>query len=680
MTFVEILKRVAASAEYVCFVPDDRLASLIRSSQVPGNEYAMGELLFRLWLYRGDCPESIEQGLERMLQEAPELVAFVRERVLPAREEAQEEKVFNERRAWLQRCSRKPCEVEDFFTKRVRSFRSAAGVILVVDSDHRNAYPVPFELRSEVHPEWTVTDVAGNRIPVWEEGLRSLWENVGRHWLHIPLKLGQQGEDLKLTGGSLALPVGLAVKYQGEPGYDPLLVLSTGAVINGRVTRVEGCELKCALARKMGARFWFVPSDVGPDGGPEATRRINLLEDQLDRVLDRVHSLLQDEGLATLDVPSALRLIPRLRSLSASGFPPGLLLEKATRCLQLFEQANNPALNHEAIPEAKILIGALENHAGHAGRAEAMLQSVAGFSADNRRMFLKVIPHRVVSFTDMGRFEEAEMWGRKAFEWAEAQPQDRDGLEARIEASGSLGGDALLQMALRLDDQSLALESRQLLEKNRAWAEQLHQFYPVAGHRDERNWVTMSASRVALWAAFFEPQNISAWVEQAGNCIRQVIPKATLRDSSHDYLLRTALLGEFRALLSGFEIPRRDWSLPTDEAPRWVKATALKYRAALHAYHGETGLALSDFKKAYEQLRSEHAPVIRTIGWSIAAQAVLSLPNEDSQEFNAWLCECSPYVVDYLSGFSPSRKLAKIFDDGGRTPEHLREFQRGFAY
>jgi len=674
--------RVFAFPEFVCFVPDERLGALISHLPTPLAEVS-GELLFRLWLYKGVRSGGNELGLANLPKELSELLEFVEQKVIPSRAGALEEHVFAQRREELERMGKKQCLAEQFFTRRVKAFRRAAGIIPVVSCDQKCAFPVPFEITSDIHLERTVTDARGNSIPVWEDEIRSLWKIVGKHRLVVPMDLGNAGADLRLTGGSLALPVALAVRYQCESGHDPLQVLATGAVQDGRLRQVAGCEAKGVLARKMGARLWLFPGNDEEAVGIGAPRRICLPEEDLAVVLNRVHSLLQEEGLAKLDVSKALRLLVSLRLRSATGrFPVKFLIDQVQRCLEVFIQDNNPALQCEAIPEARILLAALENHAGRAGRAAEMLEVVAESAANDRRIGSKIIPYRVVSFTDMGRLDDAEMWGEKALEWAMKLPEDREGLEARIQASGSLGGDALLQKALRKNDEKLALRSRCLLEKNREWAVQLHSYYTVAEHRDDRNWAAMSASRVALWHAFFQPQDIATQVALAGERIRQVLGQAPPQDSSSDYLLRTALLGDFRTLISKIAEPVTRWELPSSEAPHWVQATALKYRAAILASHGEFDAASRDFLAAYELLHLDPAPLIQTIGWSIAAQAVVSLREKAATQFSLCLRENRQYVVNYLSGYSysPSLALAQVFDAGEWTYDHLAEFQRGFAY
>ncbi len=678
MTFSQVQDYVAAFPEYVCFVPDELLGQLVRHLPPAEGQFVAGELLFRLWLYRGECPEAITQGL---LQLSPEIVSFVRGRVLPVRANAREEGVFCERRNELELAKKKPCGAENFFTKRVRIFRRAAGVIPVVGGDQKNAFPIPFELQSDSHSERSVTDAWGNGIKIWEEGVRSLWTVVGKHRVLIPMDLGHAGADLQLTGGSLALPVGIAVKQHFESGHDPLLVLATGAVVDGRLRRVAGVEAKEVLARKMGVRLWFVPGQEGEDGFGGELRRVSLPEETLEQVLERVHSQLQIEGLAKLDVPRALRLLSRLRCQSATGrYPVEFLIKRAERCLEVFTENNHPILQGDAIPETQILLAALENHAGRAGRAAEILEAVGKSMANDQRIGLKLIPHKVVSFSDMGRFDDAEMWGRKALEWSLTLPEDRVGLEARIQASGSLGGDALLQKALRQNCAKLAEQSIELLKQNLEWAERLSLYCSPAEHRDDRNWAAMSASRVALWHAFFEPEKIVEKVAEAGDRIRLALGHAPPMDSSHDYLRRTALLGGFRALLRGFHVSLGDWKLPSHEAPCWVKATALKYRAALYASRDDASSALRDFEDAYALLRLDRNPVIQVIAWSIAAQAVISLPEKEDADFQTHLREDRQCVVNYLAGFGPSRRLCEVFQNGYWKTDDLIEFQMGFAY
>jgi hypothetical protein len=678
MTFTQIQDRVVAFPEYVCFVPDERLVPLVHHLPAPEVELAGGELLFRWWLYRGGCPESIARGLPLL---PSELVHFIKEKVLPARENAGEEGVLAERRNALLDAGRKPCGAEVFFSKRVKTFRRAAGVIPVVGADRKHAFPIPFELQRDLHSERTVTDARGNGIQAWEEGVRPIWGTVGKHRVHIPMDLGHPGKDLQLAGGSLALPVGIAVRCHCESGHDPLLVLATGAVVDGRLSAVAGCEVKEALAQKMGARFWFAPGHGEEDGGGSATRRVHLPGDPLGSVLENVCARLEAEGLARLDVPGALRLLSRLRSHAATGrHPVEWLIRQAEKCLRVFREDNHPTLQCDAIPETQILLAALENHAGRAHRAEDILKAVGDAMANDRRIGLKLLPYRVVSLSDMGRFDDAEMWGRKALQWALTLPENREGLEARIQASGSLGGDALLQKALRQKRKDLSEESLRLLEQNRDWAIRLSSYCSPTDHRDDRNWAAMSASRVVLWHALFQPENIVERLAEAEDHIRRALGRSPPLDSSLDYLRRTAWLADFRVILKGCDAPDCARTLPSDDAPCWVKATALKYRAAIQAARHNFDSAYRDFAAAHGLLRLDRTPVIQLIGWSIAAQAVVSLPEQYAGDFHNRLREDRQYVVDYLDGFGPSRGLARIFSQGQWQADHLREFQLGFAY
>jgi hypothetical protein len=186
-----------------------------------------------------------------------------------------------------------------------------------------------------------------------------------------------------------------------------------------------------------------------------------------------------------------------------------------------------------------------------------------------------------------------------------------------------------------------------------------------------------------LWYALFAPDESWQRVAEAETQVKSALKRQPAKDSSHEYLRRTRFLGAYRQFLQKTlpsEADVNGWEHPSDTAPHWLRATTLKYRGAIRAARSESDGAIEDFASAYELLRLDKALTVQVIAWSIAAQAVLSLPAGKSSGYEQHLRENVQCVVDYLSGFEPSRDLARTLKNGNLGSEALASFQRGFAY
>lgn len=674
MTFSEAQELIDRRREFVSIVPDAWLGFLLQgdSLQPHSKPFAEGELLCRWWLYRGECPACITDGLQFV---DPDLVAFVRDQVLPVRDKANEESVFHNRRA----TGAEITAAETFFTQRVMAFRKAHGIIPVVDARQEQAFPVPFEIRPDEYVQHSITDSRGNVIEAWEHEAAGLWAVLGKHRVAVTMDLGESASTLRLTGGSFALPVGLAIQHRYESGFAPMEVLATGAVVAGCLKAVEGCEAKGRLARKMGARVWFFPGTWAGQGDSN-TRAVSLEEGLLSRAFGRVKEVLAEAGFAELTVPGARNLLNRLRQWSASGgCPLEYAISQTSRCIEVLSQNITRLLETELL-NARIHLASLYNHEGRADEAQRILESLRAEMGPGSSQLCKILPNEVVSLCDLGRLDDSEMLGRKAHELASNLEDPAMAVELRIQSAGALGGDALLHKALRLNDSELAKESLGLLEENLELAQELAEHSGGRPYLNEPNWEAMSTARLALWYALFAPEESESRVAKAAERIQQALARHPTRDSSQEYLCRTRFLGAYRQLLRG-TLARsagvNDWALPSEH---WVRATALKYRGSIRAAWDEISAAQKDFAAAYELLRLDKTPTVQLIAWSIAAQAVLSLPEGMADLFEERVREDVSCVVEYLSGFGASAGLAGAFAQGGWTRAHLREFQLGFAY
>jgi hypothetical protein len=441
MSLRQIRLRLHSEPQWVAFVADEFLPDLLQIGLLPhARDFVLGELLFRYWLYRGDCPRSIAGGLSFV---DPSLLAFACERVLPVRDARNARSIFEERRNSASPLS----AVESFFTARVLSFREANGIVLVVDATQQNAFPVPFQIRPDSNTQHCVTDSRGNVIASWECEAKALWSIFPKHRVQVLMVPDDSGDASILKGGSFGLPFGLAIEFCFESGVDPLRVLATGAIADGRLNAVEACEAKSVLARKMGAQIWFYPG-TGVKQEVNGTTFVPLPEEPFDVVLARIKDELGRAGLTELSVTGARDLLNQIRRWTASGScSPEYARTQTQRCIEVFSKHRNASLESQLLA-AKIHLASLHNHAGQPEAAEAIFGMLRKEFSERKSQWCKLLPNEAVSLCDLGRLDDAEMVGREAFSLVDALDiAPEHALELRIQAAGALGGDVLLHKA-----------------------------------------------------------------------------------------------------------------------------------------------------------------------------------------------------------------------------------------
>jgi tetratricopeptide (TPR) repeat protein len=517
-----------------------------------------------------------------------------------------------------------------------------------------------------------VLDADGQVIKTWTTEAAGLWESAGAFQIRIQAKLGRRIDSLE--GGSFALPVAIAEHVKGQ--ISPFAFLATGAIRDGQLAGVSGCEAKAELGQKLGVRLWVQPKDT-PAQNAAHGQLVIPPGTPIREVMDLVLRAFGEEGIWELTPSHANDLLRQIQPRESSKRHP---LERAIslveKCLAVLQKNNR--FQRQNITRGQLLLAELLNHAGRERDADPLFREILDENAEDWELQGAAGASWVVSLCFQGRLEEAVAEGEKLFEKLESFPEDVKGLEARVKVAGAFGGDALLHKALRLGDAPLAMKSRECLENNLAYAREL---VSVAANSretdiDPKVSLGMSISRLAVWYALFEPNRTHEKVDQA-------LRDLPVLDGNVQFLRRTRFLGAFRLLLQNTlpdAIDGNTWDLPSDNAPHYIRATALKYRAAIRAAQGDIEGATQDFAEAFAPLSQDTSPTIRLIAWSIAAQAVLRLPNEQSVTYELHLRENVPYVVHYLSGFDPSRELAGVFASRNWTQDHLVEFQRGFAY
>lgn len=600
----------ACNPEAPALVSDSQLALLFSCENLPMEiEAALsGEILFRLWLYRGEG--------------SPSLNADVQARINPALREA-----FGQRKDadGLREIEQNPFPEHSssrtawaVYSRRVASFLRADGLIpVLVGATGDEAVPIPFLFRPGLPAEIKVMDAGGCILENWSRSVCRLEaECVSGLGFVIDTHVGTEAEHF--GGGSFALPVLIAkLRAEGDlPDFYPLRLLASGVVRTGALEPARGLEAKAALARRIGAQFLSVGD--AQDEIPVGT--------QMQRLREAVFSRLQIVALQKL-TPRQLR--DAIRLLGEEVRNGQITLTTAERRLSWHREALKSigagGLGSEARLLALSLQGAICNHKGDADLA-ARLNAEAREEAlrmKNPRAYVEASANQVVSFTDLRLLSQAEDLGRRLLSWVrtEMQGSEEDRKRAEITAAGALGGQPLLHAALA--GGSGGQESLELLE---------HALQLALEIEDGRE-VCFDAVQVAGWHALLKPATADQAFHEAHKRLSR-FPKAS-HEVSMAYLLRVRFLGAYRHWLAtdqvapGFET----WDLPPRKVSHlsWVLATALKYRATLFAANGQFNNAASDFKDAASLLERQAPPVLRFISATASLRAFLSLRQGDPQ-------------------------------------------------
>lgn len=654
----------ACKPEAPALFSDSQLARLFACENMPAEIAAAlsGEVLLRLWLYRGES--------------APSLTAEVVARLDPGLREAFglrkdsdglkeiEQNPFPEnpsnRAAWA------------VYSRRAASFLRADGLIpVLVGGAGAEAVPVPFQFKPGLPAGIKVMDAGGAAVENWIVQVCRLEAEYGAA-LGFVIDIHAGPEAKNFEGESFALPV-LVSKLRAEgaiPEFSPLRLLASGVVRAGACHPAAGHDAKAALARRMGAQFLAVGS--AETEIPAGTQLQILREAVLPRL----------QGVALLRMtPRQLRdAIQLIGGEMKSG---QITLETAERRLswhrEALESVGSQGLGSEARLLALSLQGAICNHKGDADRA-AHLNAEAQKEAlrmKNPRAYVEASANQVVSLTDLRLLPEAESLGRRLLSWVltEMQGSEEDRKRAEITASGALGGQALLHAALA--GGGGRRESLDLLKRALQLAREIE---------DGRE-ICFDAVQLAGWHALLEPGT----AEQAFHVALEELsrfPNAT-REVSMAYLLRIRFLGAYRNWLASGKIAPgfKTWELPQRRVSHlsWVLSTALKYRAALFAASGRFGEAAGDFRDAVSLLERQAPPVLRFISATVSLRAFLSLRQHEPQLASAFLEEAETVFSAFGSvpgsGFDGHGWLKVLGEQSPKSQEEaFKWIQGGFPY
>jgi hypothetical protein len=604
-SYVRLVEMLGANQDAASVLTDSELRALMQNEPRDPKTAArlLAEIYFRAWLYEGASRDEMRAGLaENACHEIDHLLdgplIAVRSQQDWTPDVADGVEMDNRTRA-----------VWDRLAARIRSFIHADGIIPVVTGENAEAIPIAFTLRTNELPGTAIRDVAGIPMPLWKEAGEIFGDLFGQH-IGVQLQCSTRGTGRQFDGESFELAVVLSVARKRGilPDYPTLAVMASGAIREDTVAPVLGIDAKLSLARKMGVKV-FVTSGV-PDhevvmvvpAGTTTLEIIRLLTTSLERAgLDRLDTRAAAERLNTLGDDIHLGTV----SMSDAAV-------RLDRYEKMLEQDTASRIATEGLIRAKVLRGAIANHSGNPQAGAKATQEAATLAVKLRMpmLYVNAMANRVVSLTDLGLLVDAESEGRHLLQWVlhEFSGSSAEQLQAEMVASGVLGGQALLQLALQ--DACHGPESLQLLSRALAIAVELRM--PADICRD--------AAQIALWHALLAPTQTEAETEKA----RAILDEhhGEWSNTSQAHLQRIRLLGAYRAFLyHGIQTPgSTNWPLPEIHTAslNWVRATSQKYRGVLLARQGQFDTAEKDFTTACAILDRESAPLLRFIGATAA--------------------------------------------------------------
>jgi hypothetical protein len=502
------------------------------------------------------------------------------------------------------------------FNARKSVFEQADGLIPVVDAAGE-AFPVPFRLEQESSSRAgiMILDADGRSVPSWDDCAEGLSAAVGNKGWRINLSCVQPASGNMLVGGSFALPVWLAFYWMNR-GVPALSWLASGAIAEGRLKPVEGLQAKQRLAEKLGVQLWLTVGSSTSVGGCVSFSGGTSLND----ARGIVEEALESHGLVHLSEASILAQAATLEvQVERKTVDYKTARSRAEKWRQWLDA--NGKKQRPAYLKTIVILAAIDNHSGHAARADAYFREILGTNWKHCALDrFWAINQFVVSLSDRMMLEEAEQVGRKLVAEIEEATfgSEEDYLLHKLGAIGALGGEALLFKALGRPEYEQ--ESRACLDEAAQIAFQLIQ---TCGTFDAHRYhYSKSAVRTALWTALFEPEQMAE---------TKIRIESALKAATADHPVSLAFLSRHR-LLASYRLWKlkgvieKDFSLldvvePRNTSDNWLTATSLKYRGSLFAVSGKFHEAEADFTKAEQLLSTDDGPLIQVIYLSVLLQA-----------------------------------------------------------
>jgi hypothetical protein len=651
MSNSRVLNDLLFGGRGIAFVGDDDLlptARLLDGMRPSLSAQIRGEVLLRQWLYNGDRPDVIQNGVNDVLASASASLRDWFKSIPQSQPRPLEAPAL----------AGSEGQIAHWIVKRITQFQNAHGIIPVVQDNV--AFPVPFEI-ADTRAEVCFTDENGRPIPGWETKAGHLWAPHAPRRIRVFHPNGR-----RLAGGSFALPVLLAIENDTSREMHPRSILATGAIDETGIVDVQYCDLKQELAKKLGVRIWIQP-------GYGSTRDDALFISPgtpIRKALRDIRDAPQYQlALNEIGVEKASDILRCL--MSRSRFDENDIA-RVKRCINVLERAVDEKLYRQRLVEGRAHLAALYNHSGRPADADRILSAMS--ESANRSLLFQGRPmgKRVENLTDMGRLRDAREFGARFVQFVEDHDDDTEAWnQMRLEAYGSFGGEALGHTALRTGCSNLIQEGKNHLERCLTIANDLRRLHPESIEHFK------SAARLLLWRVFFQPG--SEVFSEISEQERQAAAEPGM--ATVQFLRRYRFVMASRWILQGKDPAELSWNaetvwqLPevTYDFLRWVRASALRGLGALYANLGESKRAEECFLEAIRLLLPEIGPVIVMVRWSVAAQAVWSLRDPGNEVLRV-LREDLGCVLDYLRADETGVELARALEASPENKEEIKKF------
>lgn len=563
-------------------------------------EPVIGELLLRLWLYRAHRPSALSEVFYSFVPRELRDVFVAIERGLNPN--LAPNATIQENGAWR------------FFAERANDFIKADGVIaLTVGRTQPEALAAPFRFKPNLADGAKVQDVGGRILPIWSRQIHLL-EQEWDEELGIQLQVVVP-ECMTPQGSSFALSVVLAkaTKVGRLPQFQALSVIATGRFVGGHLRRIHRKQAKGTLATHIGAVF------VAP-GTEKGSEHIGIPHDMsLNNVIEFLNVEFARRGFGVM---TPQQVNDAIRNLQTEIHEGRTSLPAAVRCLKRYSALLDESASKTdagAILRSHVLRGNIANHMGNSEDAwsESFLAQACALKARDHRAYVDAVANEVVALADLGYLVEAEKVGRKLLTWVKEQMagNDREQLQSEMIATGVLGGQPLLQLAVQ--GAPCGDEARDLLTRA----------FTIAKELELASEIARDSAQIVLWHALLMPEKSERAYAEADAVINQ-LDRAETR-VSRAYLQNARFLGAYRRLLTSSEIASgfEEWELPNNGVgyDAWPYATALKYRGTLYATAGAQDRAEIDFVEGVKKLSSSTSTLLNFIGATAALHAAESL-------------------------------------------------------
>lgn len=579
------------------FLSDDDLIGL-HERKTPLEDVLLGELLFRLWLYRGTRPTAFDEALKKLLGEES-LAAF------------NDLKAWDRRAAKIRSFSCVSGRVRSYLERQLAHCQNADGVILFARDDE-TATAIPFNVARESGILSDFCDLRRTPVPNCAAHLEELADDLGSA-VRVTLRVSLGSMTSLFDGPSFCFPVVVALERCSGllPLFHPFDLLTSADVVAGRLNAVSRLNAKRQLARKMGSDL-LAPLVEPFDGSLQPGQ-------SLKSALVSVSEELNRRGIGVRSQRQMVELVEQTRTELHRGLLSPGEAERRLRCVDANpDSLEFPDWTCEMSARVALIRAAGANHRGdyeagdrHLQKAREHLANLDGGPA----LFSEMSALDVVRLTDSGDLKAAEHEGRSLLEFAKTCGADlRQRKKIEMIASGALGGQPLL--VLGFEDEAKRLESRRLLESALELARWIEDPYEIC----------FDVVQLSLWHALHEPDCFEQAHAKALAELQR-FPKHSTRSHEHLRLYRLQAACR-RTMFFGIRNDRDFllWELPQKDAGEfgWLHACSLNFRAALHALKGDKADALSDVSQAIELLAGVESPLVQFIrGTFFAMQSLI---------------------------------------------------------